>query len=229
MNLAVRARTRVSSQFTLDVTFVAAPGVTIVFGESGSGKTTLLRSVAGLIRPTDGRIVIGERVVYDSSTATDIEPSRRRVGFVFQDLALFPHLSAGRNIEYGLIECPQAERRRRIDAIAESFGIADVLDRRPRDISGGQRQRVGLARTLVTDPDVLLLDEPLAGLDRKTHERIVADLQRWNAEHRIPILYVTHSAREAVALGQRVLELNDGAIVGDGTPAQVIGQWVREH
>ena len=222
MNLAVRARTRVSSQFTLDVAFVAAPGVTIVFGESGSGKTTLLRSVAGLARPSEGRIDIGERVLYDSAAKTDIAPSRRRVGFVFQDLALFPHLSAGQNIGYGLIECPRVERRRRVEAIAESFGIADLLNRQPRDISGGQRQRVGLARTLVTNPDVLLLDEPLGALDRQTRSRIIADLQHWNAEHQIPILYVTHSTREAFALGQRVLELSDGAIVGDGTPEEVI-------
>jgi molybdate transport system ATP-binding protein len=222
MNLAVRARTRMSSQFTLDVTFVSTPGVTIVFGESGSGKTTLLRSVAGLTRPTEGRVAIGERVLYDSASATDIEPSLRRVGFVFQDLALFPHLSAARNIEYGLIGCPREERRHRMNAIAESFGITDLLNRRPRDISGGQRQRVGLARTLVTNPDVLLLDEPLAALDRQTRSRIIADLQRWNVEHQIPILYVTHSTREACALGQRVLELSEGAIVGDGTPEEVL-------
>jgi molybdate transport system ATP-binding protein len=229
MNLSVRLRLRLSGNFTLDVNFVAAPGVTIVFGESGSGKTTLLRSIAGLTRPEQGRVTIGDRVLYDSTTGTSVDPSQRRVGFVFQDLALFPHLSAAQNIEYGLGTLERDERRRRIAAIAASFDIADVLGRRPKQISGGERQRVGLARTLVTNPDVLLLDEPLSALDRRTQSRIMADLQRWNTEHQIPILYVTHSTREAFALGDRVLALDEGAIVADGTPDQVIGQWAHEH
>jgi len=229
MNLAVRIRLRLSGSFTLDVDFTTAPGVTIVFGESGSGKTTLLRSIAGLTRPEHGRVTIGDRVLYDSTTATSVDPSLRRVGFVFQDLALFPHLTAAHNIAYGLGTVDRDEQRRRIAAIAASFDIADVLGRRPRQISGGERQRVGLARTLVTNPDVLLLDEPLSALDRKTQSRIMADLQRWNAEHQIPILYVTHSTREAFALGDRVLVLDEGAIVADGTPDQVIGQWAHEH
>jgi molybdate transport system ATP-binding protein len=229
MNLAVRLRLRLSGSFALDVNFTVTPGVTIVFGESGSGKTTLLRSIAGLTRPEHGRVAIGERMLYDSSAGTNVDPSLRRVGFVFQDLALFPHLSAAQNIEYGLGTLDRDERRRRIAAIAASFDIADVLGRRPRQISGGERQRVGLARTLVTNPDVLLLDEPLSALDRKTQSRIMADLQQWNAEHQIPILYVTHSTREAFALGDRVLVLDEGAIVADGTPDQVIGQWAHEH
>jgi molybdate transport system ATP-binding protein len=229
MNLAVRLRLRLSGSFTLDVDFTAAPGVTIVFGESGSGKTTLLRSIAGLTRPERGRVTIGDRVLYDSATATNVDPWLRRVGFVFQDLALFPHLTAAQNIAYGLGALDRDEQRRRTGAIAASFDIADVLGRRPKQISGGERQRVGLARTLVTNPDVLLLDEPLSALDRRTQSRIMADLQRWNAERQIPILYVTHSTREAFALGDRVLALDDGAIVADGTPDQVIGQWAHEH
>ena len=229
MNVSVRLRKRLSDSFTLAVDFAATPGVTIVFGESGSGKTTLLRSIAGFTRPDEGRVAVGERVLYDSAAGTNVDPFLRRVGFVFQDLALFPHLSAAQNIEYGLNKLDREERRRRTAAIAQSFDIADVLGRRPKQISGGERQRVGLARTLVTNPDVLLLDEPLSALDRKTQSRIMADLQRWNAERQIPILYVTHSTREAFALGDRVLALDDGAIVADGTPDQVIGQWAHEH
>jgi molybdate transport system ATP-binding protein len=228
MNLAVRLQLRLSGSFTLDVDFAAAPGVTIVFGESGSGKTTLLRSIAGFTRPERGRVAIGERVLYDTASGTNVDPSLRRVGFVFQDLALFPHLSAAENIEYGLAALDRDERRRRTAAIAASFDIADVLERRPKQISGGERQRVGLARTLVTNPDVLLLDEPLSALDRKAQSRIMADLQRWNNERQIPILYVTHSTREAFTLGERVLALHDGAIVGDGTPQQVIGRSAEE-
>jgi len=228
MTLSVQFHLRLSGSFTLDVDFAAAPGVTIVFGESGSGKTTLLRSIAGFTRPERGRVAIGERVLYDAASGTNVDPSLRRVGFVFQDLALFPHLSAAENIEYGLGSLDRDERRRRTAAIAASFDIVDVLERRPKQISGGERQRVGLARTLVTNPDVLLLDEPLSALDRKTQARLMADLQRWNNERQIPILYVTHSTREAFTLGERVLALRDGAIVGDGTPHQVIGRWAEE-
>jgi molybdate transport system ATP-binding protein len=229
MNLSVRLRRHSSPAFLLDVAFVAEPGVTILFGESGSGKTTLLRCVAGLTRPDEGRIAIGERQLFDSSTATNVEPSRRRVGFVFQHLALFPHLTAAKNIEYGLSQLPLPDRQERTAAIAASFRIGHLLDRRPREISGGERQRVGLARSLVTDPEILLLDEPLTALDHATQSRIIADLQQWNEARRIPILYVTHSQREVFALGERVLALQDGAIVADGTPQQVIDMPSHER
>jgi molybdate transport system ATP-binding protein len=222
MNLSVRLRTRLSSQFQLDVAFEAAPGVTIVFGESGSGKTTLLRSVAGLTRPEAGRIAVGDHVLFDESAAIDLEASRRKVGFVFQHLALFPHLSAEENIGYGLAHLSVVDRRERIAAIAASFGIDHLLARRPGQISGGERQRVGLARSLVTNPDVLLLDEPLSALDHATQSRIIADVRRWHAARAIPILYVTHSQREVFALGERVLVLQDGRIVADGTPQAVM-------
>jgi molybdate transport system ATP-binding protein len=222
MNLSVRVRRRLSSSFVLDVDFVAAPGVTIVFGESGSGKTTLLRCVAGLTRPDDGHIVIGDRVLLDTKAGVDIDPSQRHLGFVFQHLALFPHLTAATNIEYGLAHLGPPERTGRVKHIAASFRIGHLLGRRPGEISGGERQRVGLARSLVTDPEVLLLDEPLTALDHGTQSRIMDDLRQWNAERRIPILYVTHSQREAFALGERVLLVENGAIVADGTPQQVM-------
>ena len=222
MSLDVRVRTRLSPRFQLDVVFTAAAGTTILFGASGAGKTTLLRSVAGLTSPDEGRIVIGDRVLVDAAAGIDVATPARRVGFVFQQLALFPHLSAAENIEYGLSRLPAPERRARTSAIAASFGIAHLLGRRPALISGGERQRVGLARALVTDPDVLLLDEPLSALDHETQSRIIADLRAWNDRRRIPILYVTHSRREAFALGERVLLLRDGGIVADGTPDAVL-------
>ena len=222
MNLSVHLRKRLSPRFRIDVAFVVAPGVTIVFGESGSGKTTLLRCVAGLAQPDEGRILIGDRALFDPSTGADVEPSRRQVGFVFQHLALFPHMTAADNIAYGLWRLPPAERRTRTAAIAASFRIGHLLGRRPAETSGGERQRVGLARALVTDPDVLLLDEPLSALDHTTQSRIIADLRQWNEARRIPILYVTHSQREVFALGERVLALRDGTIVADGTPQQVM-------
>ena len=228
MNLSVAARKRLSPRFQIDVTFDVAPGVTIVFGESGSGKTTLLRCVAGLVQPDDGRIVIGERALFDAGTGVNIEPASRQVGFVFQHLALFPHLTAAENIAYGLSGLPASARLERTTIIAASFRIGHLLDRRPGEISGGERQRVGLARSLVTNPTILLLDEPLSALDHGTQSRIIADLRQWNEARRIPILYVTHSQREAFALGERVLVLQDGAIVADGTPEQVMNMPSRE-
>jgi len=228
MTLAVAVRKRLAD-FTLDVTFDAEPGVTIVFGESGSGKTTLLRCVAGVTRPDGGRIAIGERVLFDSERRVEVPPARRRVGFVFQQLALFPHLSARENIAYGLAHLPAPERQTRIDAVAQSFRIAHLLDRRPARISGGERQRVGLARSLVGDPEMLLLDEPLSALDHATQSRIIADLLAWNEARQIPVLYVTHSQREVFALGRRVLLIEEGRIIADGQPQDVMNAPSHER
>jgi molybdate transport system ATP-binding protein len=229
MNVSVRLRKRMSSQFAVDVAFDASSGVTIVFGESGSGKTTLLRLVSGLIRPDEGRIQIGDRTVLDTVTGANLGPQHRRVGFVFQHLSLFPHITVTENIAYGLWHQPPAERRARTREIAASFRIDHLLGRRPNEISGGERQRVALARSLVTDPDLLLLDEPLSALDRRTQSHIMADLRRWNEARPIPILYVTHSQREVFAMGERVLVLLDGAIVADGTPQQVMEMPWHEY
>jgi molybdate transport system ATP-binding protein len=222
MTLAVRIRKRLTPQFMLDVDFSTQPGVTILFGGSGSGKTTLLRSVAGLLRPDAGMLAVGSDIVYDSKTGVDVRPSSRRFGFVFQDLALFPHLTAEENIGYGLSHVDRSERRARVRRIAESFRISHVLGRRPAQTSGGERQRVGLARSLVTDPRVLLLDEPLSALDHAAQSRIIEDLRVWNTTRRIPVLYVTHSHREVFALGERVLVLSHGAITADGAPEAVM-------
>ena len=228
VTLAVRIQKRLAD-FTLDVSFEAAAGVTILFGESGSGKTTLLRCVAGVTEPDDGRIAIGEHVVFDALRCIDVPPSRRRVGIVFQQLALFPHLTARDNIAYGLAHLSAADQQTRIDAIARSFRIAHLLDRRPAEISGGERQRVGLARSLVGDPEILLLDEPLSALDHATQSRIIEDLLRWNDARQIPVLYVTHSQREVFALGRRVLLIEEGRIAGDGQPQDVMNAPVHER
>jgi len=228
MTLAVRVKKRLA-EFTLDADFEASSAVTIVFGESGSGKTTLLRCVAGVTRPDAGRIAIGDRVLFDGDRRIDVPPRRRRVGFVLQQLALFPHLSARANIAYGLAHLTAAEQRQRVDAIATSFRIVDLLDRHPAQISGGERQRVGLARSLVGDPEILLLDEPMSALDHATQSRIIEDLLRWNEARQIPVLYVTHSQREVFALGRRVLLFEEGRIVGDGQPQQVMNAPTHER
>ncbi len=209
-------------EFALDVEFSVAPGFTILFGPSGAGKTTLLDCVAGLAKPESGRIAIGERVLFDSDQRLCLPVAKRRVGYVLQSLALFPHLTVEQNVQYGLSHLTHAERSERCLAILQAFRIAHLARRSAREISGGESQRVALARTLVTDPEVLLLDEPLAALDAATKRKIIDDLRAWNQAHRIPILYVTHSREEVFALGERVIVLDAGRIVAQGTPHEVI-------
>lgn len=222
MTIAAAIRAQLSPAFSLDLTIDAPPGITIVFGASGSGKSTLLRCVAGLVRPDQGTIAIGERVLFDAARGVDVPASDRHIGFVFQQLALFPHLDVENNLRYGLRGMPHDVARDRVARVASSFRIAHLLGRKPADISGGERQRTALARALVTDPSALLLDEPLSALDHRTQSHIIEDLRQWNAERRIPILYVTHSHREAFALGARALVLDGGRVVAAGTPQDVL-------
>ncbi len=222
MSLSVAIRARLSEQFALDVAFSAPPGVTILFGDSGSGKTTVLRAVAGLLRPDAGSISVGARVLFDASSRHDVPTPERRIGYVFQHLALFPHLTVADNLGFGIRDQATERRRHRIQQIAASFKIDHLLGRRPSALSGGERQRTALARSLVTDPSVLLLDEPLSALDLPTQSRIIDDLRRWNETRRIPILYVTHSHREVFAIGERVAVLAHGRVVATGTPYEVL-------
>ena len=178
--------------------------------------------VAGLQKPDSGRIAVGDTVLFDSEKGINLPARRRNTGYLFQTLALFPHMTARQNIAYGLSSLGRPERDNRTSEIAESFGISELFDRRPSEISGGERQRVALARALVTRPRVLLLDEPLTALDAVTKSRILDDLQRWNDRHAVPILYVTHQREEVHALGDRVLVLEAGKVIADGTPHDVL-------
>jgi molybdate transport system ATP-binding protein len=214
--------------FALDVEFDAEPGFTILFGPSGAGKTTLLDCVAGLATPEAGRIAVSENVLFDATSRVNVPVAKRRVAYVLQDLALFPHLTVEQNTEYGLARLPRSDRRQRAGAMLQDFRIDHVRQRRPAEISGGERQRVALARALVTDPCVLLLDEPLAALDAPTKSKILGDLRRWNQAHGIPILYVTHTREEVIALGERVLVMEQGSIVAQGTPHEVLGAPLQE-
>ena|SRR5581483_4132045 len=228
LHCQVRKRLSAKHEFNLDLAFVAKTGFTILFGASGAGKTTLLDCVAGLCTPDDGQISIGERVVFDSSSGRNISVAARRFGYVFQHLALFPHMTVEQNVGYGLKHLPAVERAQRVSAILEAFHIAPLSRRSVRDISGGESQRIALARTLVTDPQVLLLDEPLAGLDVVTKAHIIDDLREWNRNHGIPILYVTHSREEVFALGERVVVLEAGRILAQGTPHEVMSAPMQE-
>jgi molybdate transport system ATP-binding protein len=215
-------------QFVLDVSFEASPGFTILFGASGAGKTTLLDCVAGLAVPDSGRLVIGDRTLFDSARDIAVSVARRRIGYVFQSLALFPHMTVAQNVGYGISSLPRSDREQRVAAILEAFRIRSLAGRNVGQISGGESQRTALARTLVTDPELLLLDEPLAALDAATKGQIIRDLREWNHSHQIPILYVTHSRKEVFALGEHVIVIDGGRIVSRGTPPEVMMAPMQE-
>jgi molybdate transport system ATP-binding protein len=211
-----------ASPFLLDISVKVPPGITVLFGPSGAGKSTVLDCIAGLLRPDTGRIAAGQEVLFDSHASINCPPQARRVAYVFQTLALFPHMSAEENVGYGLYGLPHRERSARVEEILEAFGVDKLRARKPPEISGGERQRIALARSLVTQPRVLLLDEPLTGLDAERKAAIVDDLRAWNAARRIPILYVTHTREEVDALGERVIAMDHGRVVSEGTPMEVL-------
>jgi molybdate transport system ATP-binding protein len=210
------------SSFVLDVFIDVSPGITILFGASGAGKSTLLDCVAGLARPDEGRIAAGGDVLFDSERGINVPAPKRRTAYVFQTLALFPHLSAEENVAYGLIDLREEERREQVEAILKAFRVEKLRRQKPAEISGGEKQRIALARSLVTEPRVLLLDEPLTGLDAELKAAIVDDLRAWNAAKGVPILYVTHSREEVDALGERVIALDNGRVVSAGAPMEVL-------
>jgi molybdate transport system ATP-binding protein len=213
-------RTNGRVTFALDASFVVRQGITVLFGPSGSGKTTILRSIAGIVAPDEGRIELGERVYFDSETGTNVPIQRRKIGFVFQDYLLFPHLSAVQNVAYA-IRPATPKRRDRAMELLDLLGIAYASDRRPHQLSGGEQQRVALARALGSDPAILLLDEPLSALDAATRLRLLGEIVQLQRKSKIPFLYVTHSPADAVRLGDFALILNAGRILQEGKPAEV--------
>lgn len=219
---SIRKERRDAATFVLNVSFEAPPGITILFGPSGAGKSTLLDCVAGLVSPNAGKIAIGESVLFDAEARTDVPPQRRRIAYVFQSLALFPHLTVEQNVAFGLRDMADQDRRRRVGEILQAFCITNLRNHKPGQISGGEKQRTALARSLVTNPQLLLLDEPLTGLDAELKAAIVEDLRAWNAAKRIPVLYVTHSREEVDALGERVIAIEEGHIVSHGAPIDVL-------
>jgi molybdate transport system ATP-binding protein len=223
--LDINLRLRLASEsgtFDLDVAFVLQNGINILFGSSGAGKTTLLECIAGLANPNTGRIALRDRVLFDSERSINVPARHRNVGYVFQDLALFPHLNIEANVAYGLQSISAPERKQRVLTALESLGILDLRRRRPGELSGGERQRVALARALVTDPDILLLDEPLAALDLPVRMQIADDLRRSVQNLPIPVLYVTHSRDEVFMLGERMLVLERGKLIAEGSPHEVM-------
>jgi molybdate transport system ATP-binding protein len=208
--------------FQLEISEEFSPGFTVLFGPSGSGKSTLLDCIAGLVKPDKGKIQFGEEIFCDAEKGFFLPPQKRGIGYVFQSLALFPHLTVDENVSYGISGLPAAERLGRMDRILEAFHIQKLRGRRPGELSGGEKQRAALARSVITEPRVLLLDEPLTGLDGGLRQAILEDLRNWNAEQRIPILYVTHNREEVDAIGDRVVAMVDGYVRGRGMPQEAL-------
>ena len=186
--------------------------VTVLFGPSGAGKTTILRCVAGLERPDRGTIRFGDETWFDSARGIDLAPQERRAGLLFQDHALFPHLSVAANVAYGLGDLPAAERRRRVEETLALLRLDGLAERRPAQLSGGEKQRVSLGRVLAPRPRLLLLDEPLSALDAPTREALRGELRRLLSHVARPTLLVTHDRIEALALGDRIAVISDGRL-----------------
>lgn len=207
--------------FRLEAKFQTTGTVTALFGPSGSGKTTILRLIAGLLRPRTGMIRFADRTLDDAEKKVHVRPEKRGIGVVFQDLCLFPHMSVRKNLEYGLRR--QHGQAAKSGEIVELLEIGDLLERYPHTLSGGQRQRVALGRALLRSPQLLLLDEPLAALDRPLQEKILLYLKRVLDQYRIPTILVTHDRSHVSALTESIIEIRDGRVCeGEprGSPSQ---------
>jgi len=220
--------------FELRTRFTAAGQRVVIYGASGAGKSQMLKAIAGLMRPHAGRIELGGRVLFDADAGIDISPQRRRVGYLFQDYALFPHLNVRQNIGFGLQRGWRNPPRRGDDAAVgywlEAFGLEAVAHQLPEQLSGGQRQRVALARALVAEPDALLLDEPFAALDPALRVRMRQELDALQRRLDIPMLLITHDPDDAATFGGQILTMADGAIVderftGSGTWTSQTNEW----
>jgi molybdate transport system ATP-binding protein len=209
--------------FTLDVAFVAPPGITILFGPSGAGKSTILAAIAGLYRPARGRIALGDDVWLDVAAGLDRPIHRRKVAFVFQSLALFPHLSATDNVVYGMDPALKSPAKRaRADELLARLRVGHLAARKPPTFSGGEAQRVALARAFAMDPRIVLFDEPFSALDRELRRELYRDLRDFVADLGVPMIHVTHHHAEARALGDRVILVQKGRVAAVGSVDELL-------
>ena len=219
VNIRKRLVANKSLNFTLDLAFSVGEGITILFGPSGSGKTTTLRAIAGIVTPEEGRISVGERVYFDSQAGINLSIQQRRVGYVFQDYALFPHLTAEQNVVYGSKEKSVTLKHEQARALLALFKVGHVRQRYPENMSGGEQQRIALARALASDPAVVLLDEPLSAVDFETRSGLLDEIAAAQARVQIPFIYVTHNREEAIRLGTQAVVLSQGQVSDSGRPA----------
>ena len=214
------------ARFELDVRFASAERRLVLFGPSGAGKTQTLRLIAGILRPDGGRVAIGGRVLYDAERAIDLSPQSRALGFVFQDYALFPHLSVRQNIAFarrrGWLNPAVAQADAAVERWIDTFHLHAVAGHYPHQLSGGQRQRTALARALVHEPAALLLDEPFAALDNPLRRQLRGELRELQALLRIPTLLITHDDDDVEALGDEVVQMKAGRVVGADAPLEAV-------
>jgi molybdate transport system ATP-binding protein len=222
--LDVRLVRRVHPGLTVDVSLGLGPEIGIVFGASGVGKTTLLRLIAGLATPDSGHVRLSGAVLFDSARGINQPLRRRRLGMIFQDDCLFPHLNVAANIRFGLKGWSREQAAGRLDEVAKLCGVDKLMERRPATLSGGERQRVGLARALAPEPLLLLCDEPVSALDLPNRHALIEHLRAIQRSQKIPILYVTHSPSEAVALGTRLFLLNQGQVIAEGPALEILSR-----
>jgi molybdate transport system ATP-binding protein len=208
--------------FHVAARFTAAPGLTALFGRSGSGKTTLVDIVGGLVRPNRGRVAVDGQVHVDTERGVFVPSHRRRIGYVFQDSRLFPHLSVRRNLLYGRWFNSEAGSATDLASVVDLLGIGHLLERRPQSLSGGEKQRVAIGRALLAHPQLLLMDEPLAALDEARRAEILPYIERLRDERGVPILYVSHSVAEVARLATTVVILTDGKVTAVGPVADIL-------
>ena len=213
-----------SAAFTLDVEFETAAGVTVLYGPSGSGKTLTLDTMAGFAKPAEGRITVGDQVLFDAARGVNLPPRDRHCGYVFQNYALFPHRTLRQNLEFAAERLPRLERHRRVNETIEAFRLGELSGRKPHELSGGQKQRGSIARALLAAPRLLLLDEPAQGLDLPLRQELYALLRQVRVDFGTPILMVTHDLDECFELGDVMLILHEGKLVQTGSPRQIADQ-----
>ncbi|HEY3738834.1 MAG TPA: ABC transporter ATP-binding protein [Bryobacteraceae bacterium] len=213
-----------ASPFTLDIDLEMVEGGNVLFGPSGSGKTLTLDSIAGFVRPDEGRILLFDEILYDSRAGVHLKPQRRHCGYVFQKYALFPHMTLKQNLEFAAGVPKSLEKRRKVNEMIERFRLGEVAGLHPHEVSGGQKQRCSIARALIGEPRILLLDEPSQGLDATLRAELYAVLRQVRAEFETPILLVTHDLEESFELGDELFVIHQGRLVQQGSPKDVLSK-----